>query len=59
MGSAEGQWNARVVQQLIDAGAVVIGKTNMHELELGVTSNNATFGPPVRNPIDPLRSAGG
>ncbi|NKX51815.1 hypothetical protein HER39_14825, partial [Arthrobacter deserti] len=50
--------NARVVQQLVDAGAVVIGKTNMHELGLGVTSNNATFGP-VRHPADPLRSAGG
>jgi Asp-tRNA(Asn)/Glu-tRNA(Gln) amidotransferase A subunit family amidase len=50
--------NARVVQQLVDAGAVVVGKTNMHELGLGVTSNNATFGP-VRHPVDPSKSAGG
>jgi len=39
-------------------GAVVIGKTNLHELALGVTSNNRTYGP-VRNPVDPTRSAGG
>ena len=36
----------------------MIGKTNLHELALGVTSNNAAFGP-VRNPHDPSRSAGG
>lgn len=47
-----------MVQQVVDAGAMVIGKTNMHELGLGVTSNNATFGP-VRHPTDSSRSAGG
>ena len=40
------------------AGATVIGKTNLHELALGITSNNAAFGP-VRNPHDTTRSAGG
>jgi Asp-tRNA(Asn)/Glu-tRNA(Gln) amidotransferase A subunit family amidase len=50
--------NARVVQQLIDAGAYLVGKTNMHELGMGVTSNNGTYGP-VRNPADRRRSAGG
>ncbi|MEO8008203.1 MAG: amidase family protein, partial [Betaproteobacteria bacterium] len=52
------QQNARVVQALIDAGAIVLGKTNMHELAFGATSNNATFGP-VRNPYDPARFPGG
>ncbi|MDR6989272.1 mandelamide amidase [Paenarthrobacter nitroguajacolicus] len=50
--------NARVVQQLLDAGAYVVGKTNMHELGMGVTSNNGGYGP-VRNPVSPQRSAGG
>ena len=52
------QDNARVVEALIDAGAIVLGKTNMHELAFGATSNNATFGP-VRNPYDPARFPGG
>ena len=46
------------VERLRAAGAAVVGKTNLHELALGVTSNNAAFGP-VRNPHDPNRSAGG
>lgn len=46
------------VARLRGAGAAVIGKTNLHELALGITSNNAAFGP-VRNPHDPTRSAGG
>jgi Asp-tRNA(Asn)/Glu-tRNA(Gln) amidotransferase A subunit family amidase len=46
------QENARVVEALIDAGAIVLGKTNMHELAFGATSNNVAFGP-VRNPYDP------
>lgn len=50
--------DAGVVSVLRDAGAVVVGKTNMHELAFGITSNNAAFGP-VRNPFDRTRSAGG
>jgi mandelamide amidase len=46
------------VARLRLAGAAVVGKTNLHELALGITSNNAAFGP-VRNPHDPTRSAGG
>jgi mandelamide amidase len=46
------------VERLRAAGAGVVGKTNLHELALGITSNNAAFGP-VRNPYDPSRSAGG
>ena len=50
--------NAPVVQRLIDDGAVVMGKLNMHELAYGITSNNGAFGP-ARNPYDPDRIPGG
>lgn len=50
--------DASVVSVLREAGAVVVGKTNMHELAFGVTSNNAAYGA-VRNPADPAFSAGG
>lgn len=50
--------DAPVVAALREAGAVVVGITNMHELAFGITSNNAAFGP-VRNPVDPTRAAGG
>lgn len=49
---------APVVQALIDAGAIILGKTNMHEMAFGPTSNNVTFGA-VRNPVDRNRIAGG
>jgi mandelamide amidase len=50
--------NAPVVQALLDAGAVILGKTNMHELAFGITSNNAAFGG-VRTPYDKSKFAGG
>lgn len=52
------QRDAPVIRRLRDAGAVVIGKTNLHELSVGITANNPTFGP-VRNPHDPGMIAGG
>ncbi|MGO9645665.1 MAG: amidase [Candidatus Bathyarchaeia archaeon] len=36
--------NAHVVQQLADAGAIMLGKLNLHEWALGVTSANPHFG---------------
>jgi indoleacetamide hydrolase len=50
--------DAAVVGALTAAGALVLGKTNLHELSFGWTSNNPTFGP-VRNPHDTARIAGG
>lgn len=50
--------DAPVVRALRDQGALVTGKTNLHELAFGITSNNAAYGP-VRNPHDVSRSAGG
>ncbi len=50
--------DAFVVKKLAEAGAVLLGKLNMHEWALGVTSLNPHFGP-VINPWDPERIAGG
>jgi Asp-tRNA(Asn)/Glu-tRNA(Gln) amidotransferase A subunit family amidase len=50
--------SAPVLQTLLEKGAILIGKANMHELGLGVTSSNATFGA-VQNPYDVTRIPGG
>jgi aspartyl-tRNA(Asn)/glutamyl-tRNA(Gln) amidotransferase subunit A len=50
--------DAAVVGQLKNAGAILLGKTNMHEFAYGVTSNNPHYGP-VHNPWDPARIPGG
>ncbi|HLH42291.1 MAG TPA: amidase [Bryobacteraceae bacterium] len=50
--------DADLVARLRKAGAVMIGKTNLHELCYGVTSNNPHFGA-VRNPWDLTRIPGG
>jgi aspartyl-tRNA(Asn)/glutamyl-tRNA(Gln) amidotransferase subunit A len=50
--------DALVVTSLKNSGAVLIGKTNLHEFAYGVTSNNPHFGP-VRNPWDLDRIPGG
>jgi len=49
---------ASAVRALEARGAVVVGKANMHEFALGVTSENGAFGA-VRNPRHCERSAGG
>jgi Asp-tRNA(Asn)/Glu-tRNA(Gln) amidotransferase A subunit family amidase len=41
--------DAAVVKQLRDAGALVLGKTNLHEASFGITSNNPHYGA-VHNP---------
>ena len=50
--------DAAVVEKLKAAGAILIGKTNMHELAYGITSTNPHFGA-VRNPWDLERIPGG
>ena len=50
--------NAPVVDVLLQAGALIAGKTNLHELALGGTTNNAVTGA-CRNPWNPLRIPGG
>jgi indoleacetamide hydrolase len=55
--------NAPTVQKLVDAGAVILGKTNMHELAFGISGYNEGFftGEQIgtRNPYDRTRFAGG
>jgi mandelamide amidase len=55
--------DAPVLQRLRDAGAVLLGKTNMHELAFGISGFNAAFNtgpaPGVRNAYDATRMAGG
>jgi aspartyl-tRNA(Asn)/glutamyl-tRNA(Gln) amidotransferase subunit A len=50
--------DAEVVVRLRDAGAVILGKLNMHEFAYGDSSAQSHYGP-VRNPWDPERVAGG
>lgn len=50
--------DAVVTRRLRAAGAVFVGKTNLHEFAFGTTSEDSGFGP-ARNPHDPARSPGG
>jgi Asp-tRNA(Asn)/Glu-tRNA(Gln) amidotransferase A subunit family amidase len=50
--------DAPVVKALRTGGAIVLGKTNLHELSWGWTSNNVAFGA-VHNPYDITRIPGG
>jgi aspartyl-tRNA(Asn)/glutamyl-tRNA(Gln) amidotransferase subunit A len=50
--------DAPIVTRLREAGAILIGKTNLHEFAFGTTGDETAFGP-VRHPLDPSRSAGG
>lgn len=52
------QEDAYVVQKIKKAGAQIIGKTNTHEIALGVTNNNPHYGA-CRNPWDITRISGG
>ncbi len=50
--------SATVVNRLEDAGAVIVGRTGLHEFAFGFSSENPWFGP-VLNPWDPATSPGG
>jgi aspartyl-tRNA(Asn)/glutamyl-tRNA(Gln) amidotransferase subunit A len=50
--------DAFVIQKIKKAGGMIIGKTNTHEIALGVTTNNPHFGA-CKNPWDITRTPGG
>lgn len=58
LGGAPSREDSTVVARLRAAGALLIGKTNMHEIGIGVTGLNVVHGT-VRNPHDPRHHSGG
>src|SRR5439155_11097698 len=51
-------WNGTVVQKVLDAGMIILGKNNQDEFAMGSSNEHSAFGP-ARNPWDRARVPGG
>jgi len=58
LGTEVASEDAEVVRRLRDAGALLVGKANMHEIGMGVTGFNLHYGT-ARNPFNPQHATGG